>query len=404
MVKEKHMTVSKTAITSQQPQRPPLLRKNQQRREARDKVLKALRQHEGVPLDPAVEAWSDQLMNLFTRDGELVSCPLFSNNFPCPTSLAVNYASNIMTGSTDFMFWPIVQGAVFNGEEYVSAKATFAGAVVGNLGPILKGSTRDSVASAYYVGVAQHPTIAAASVQPLMWDTLETPFAYPDNGTGKGVEARCVAYNVRVTFTGALNATKGWVEWAAPYEPPINDPGASSFDDYHRDKSYRREFFSSQRTFIIRWQPTCDDIKFVANNCDVASTNISTRLPFRVGGLLATDSILIEFMAVQEFTGAAAIPTQRARLQTPDATHVANALVIGHGTINSEAVVQSSGATKRAPALHLKHIVKAAKASTHGYVGRFIGGAEHLLKNVSKVTALAKTAGSVWGELAALAA
>jgi hypothetical protein len=345
-----------------------------------------------VPLDPAVVAWDEQLTDLFHRKADPVSCPLFENNFPCPTTIVSNYQSTDLTGSPAYGILPVVQGAYFDvtEDQYRTGKATFADAAEHAVGPILSG-TLPAVAAGIISGAMSNAYQPTNVLIPIDWPLLSNPFS---SGTSGGMSLRTIAYGIQITFDGPLNETEGYVEMIQPYEPMYGIPAAGNFDQYRRDRSYSKQYFSSKRTFEFFYSPTCDDIRFTPDQTSstLPASEISARFALRLGGLKSTDKIQVNFMSIQEWSGHLAIPTQKPRLVTPDSAHVVNALVVGHGALN-----------QRGSPTH-STIAKALKVSTHGHswLKGITSAAKPLLEDVGAAVTLVKQGAKVWNAVSGM--
>jgi hypothetical protein len=367
--KKKSTSQPSTAMVSKStkgPPVPPMIRKDDKRAE-RDTVkmlLSKLASHgeADVPLDPAVVAWAEQLDDLFYRESEPVHCPLFQNSFGCPTTVILNYASADLAGYAEHTLLPIIQGAYSSANDgYTAGHVTYS-SIDYPLGPIISmtGTAASPIAMLTSNGLNHMGTGAASALNPLFYDGLLTPFGCGGSASSNN-KYRTIAYNVRITFQGPLSETEGYIRYWQPYEP-ITGSAASGIHPtvYDRDRSYRKKFFSARRTYEVIWHPSCDDLDFIE---DTSFSNVvhsvSSRMPIWIGGLKSSDTINVEVIAVQEWTGIKSIPTQVPRLATPDTVHVQNAIVLGHGLANA-----SDGKAK----YNLAHVAKAAKIATHGWI------------------------------------
>lgn len=379
---------------------PPIARGKQDKKDSRDPVLSAIRKTipkgrlaSSIPLDPAVDAWSEQLTDLFHRKSKVVGCPLFESNFPCPTTLVTNYATSGLSGQIAYGIICPVQGAYYDvgDEKYHSGSATFAGPVTRGVGPIMSGAVNKTVAGVVVNGTMADCYANTTTSTAIDWPQLSSPF---NSGTSAAMDYRTVAYGVRITFTGPLSETEGWVEMVQPYEPMYGTSAASAFDQFRRDRSYRKDYFSSKRTYEYYYSPTCDDIKFVQDksNTALAASEVSSRFCLRIGGLKTTDILQIEFVAVQEWVGHLSIPTQQPRLVTPDATHVVNALVAGHGALNQK------GEPNHA------QIARAMKVATHGHswLKSITDSARPLLEDARAAVDIVKAGAKVWNSVSGI--
>lgn len=399
--------MNKTGVkqTNPTPKKPPMAAKKVSAREERDQVVEYIRKNskERDLLDPCAHQWLEQLHDVWTRRGDPVGMPLFEDNFPCPTIVAKAYGSTpitVATGMNQIHLWGFPNGctsaagnpgipildAAAHSTQFVDA----AGQEI-NLGPLLH-----PVGNGAASGLVYFQSATAGNVAPvltlttaLQYDRVDTPFLMTQDGT----EFRTSSYGVRVTFIGRLIDTEGYIEFAAPYELPNRNEATTGF---RADRSYRREFFGDKRTHEFVWQPNCDDVKFSLDAPAVPEgTGDPSRFFMTIAGLQPGDKFIVETFCVQEFTGRKAIPVQTAKKLTQDATHVVNALVSGHGSVNKPSLGQT-----RAP--RLATLATAHKVNGHPLLRRILTGVGRAGNLALQVGKYAKGGAKVIEEISAL--
>jgi hypothetical protein len=227
---------------------------------------------------------------------------------------------------------------VGNEQRYIAVPATFSNGAH-KIGSIVKSQLHESTSFGYFQSISEEQTTAPTLnlVTALPYDSLSNPFfsGRPGVVEATGLNMRTAAYGVRVSFMGRLSDTEGSVMYMAPWEPQDD---STNFSALRRDVSFRRKYFSSNRTFTFFWQPTCDDVRFTQDYGDAyaATTFGHGRHFMSLSGLTAGDKLQFEIIHVQEFVGARAIPTNVPRILSPDATHVLNTLVHAHGATGGD--------------------------------------------------------------------
>lgn len=286
------------------------------------------------------KAWLKQLNSVFERHVAPVHMPLYDNNYPCPSTLVTNVAAHSLTMVNGFLHvYPMVNGTFNTSDDcYTSAAAAFANGTA-KIGGNLSSASYGPVAFAYADAVAENTFYtwpAAVSQTKVEMSPLSTPFTtgLAASPNASGLSFRTVAYGIRVSFSGSLQSTEGWVEWYQPYEPQAQ-AASIAVTTLRRDPSYRRKYFSSQRTHEFFWEPTCDDVKFCRDYGETALiSNITTRQYLLCGGLAAGDKLDIEVVSIQEWVGYKAVPVQEPRYATPKQAQLANTVLATYGTLN----------------------------------------------------------------------
>lgn len=339
--------------------------------------------HEDL-VDPDVAAWSRQLTNLFISKDAPVGMPLFEDNFPCPTTVVTNYGAKEVTavlGTEEIQCWGCVNGAETDTFAFSVAR-TDQDLHAAIYGPNVSYGAQKPVGLQYIhvaPGTAMPATRKPSTSSSVFLETLRQPF----EASTTSMEYRTCAYAVRVTFIGKLTDTEGFVEFAAPWELPKVTDFLSS---YKRDVSHKLKFFSSQRTHTFNWAPACNDVIFAENDLSSSDIDMGTRFLLRIGGLAAGDKLLIEVIKITEYTGALTVSTQQPRRQSPDATHVLNAMVTHNGHVNDD----------RGP--RFEHVVGAHKMISHPWLRKAIDNGEDFLKDATKAAGVVKAGAKLFSQ------
>jgi len=301
-----------------------------------------------------VKAWLKQLNRVFDRNVRPVSMPLFKDLYPCPTTIVANLGSaNVLMANTNLVcqFWP--NGSTIGNSTLQSGvSGTTIGGITSRIGPNLNSATLPTSVGCIYqttsaLAEAALVAPALATTNALLYDGLINPFPSGNTGTSgaNGMQFRTAAFGVRFSFVGKLADTEGYVEWYAPYELPNANPGVV-IRSLRKDPSYRRCYFSDQRTFEFFWEPTCDDIEFSQDNGDNATvTSVNSRHFAILGGLASGDKLEIEYVTFQDWTGVRALSTSVPVYVAANPSALANTVLATHGSINSDV---SDGKTHQA--------------------------------------------------------
>jgi hypothetical protein len=382
------------AITKRNVTRPPLV----VNKKALPKPLQA------KVLDPKAEAWLEQLTTVFERKGQLQPMPLFEDQFPCPTTMAVNYATTnftITAGNQMIDSWHYPCGVPIGGaagddanKPLTGSAVTSAAASVGKLGPILQTATVNGWPALWQYqpeATAMNDYALPSACLPTVYEALSSPFysgATGAAGQATGEEFRTAAYGVRITYMSKLADTEGYVEHYAPAEYPSNLSAVSAYS--RRDQAYRINYFGVKKSFCYFWTPNCDEIPFSLDVCDSALSNqrIPSRFAIRVGGLTEGEKIRMEIICVQEWTGAKAVATQIPRTLTPDSTHVTNALTVHRGAQHDQ---EEGGVITRG--VKLSHLAAGHKAIAHPLWRQIVDHAPAAIEDFKKVAEAGKKVG-----------
>lgn len=299
---------------------------------------------------PHIEKWSKEIQHPFenSNNESKIPTPGSASITSCPTSKAENYGvvDVIIRGTqTGFTQWLYPSGSQNAAQPKTSTFAVETTDGKCNIGPIL--SPADSAIFGA-VGVyamddpgASPPTplrqfnppaySAADPSTGLIYDRLVAPFAISTERSD--VQMRTSKLGVRVTFTGKLLDTEGWVD---VYNPQLW-PGSSEYgvagqsvylSTMRRDDSFARKYFSSKRTYEFVWTPNCQSLVDTAVDAIIVSSAAlrDSRFVIQVGGLQEGDKVQVEWICAQEFTGTPTTSTLTPSPVTHDITHLANAI------------------------------------------------------------------------------
>lgn len=312
-----------------------------------------------IPVHDTVQAWSDLMMNPFTADAEGVYSPISSKLIPDPSTKVRNYGTTsipVATGADQVIMWFYPEGSIQPGSG--GAQEVLQGfAITGmptnitQMGPIL--SNLDVSFSAGS-GIIQQISTAGAAIpktQPyalgaagliagttfgLPWDALTNPFAIPKDQSD--TKFRCTAFGIRISYTGKLSDTEGYVDYYNPYKWSGVAGETVDMDSLRRDPSHRRKYFSNKRTHTFVWHPNqlAESYADIALNGDPIE-NCTSRTMLRIGGVTFGDKFELEYIGFQEFIGFMAVSTNSPAPVTKDTVHVANAIPEMHGRMNGGA-------------------------------------------------------------------
>jgi len=315
-----------------------------------------------IPVHDKVQAWSDLMMNPFSANSEGVYSPISSKLIPDPSTKVRNYGTATVivpvlgagsVESINMWFWP--EGTIEPGA--AGAKEVLQGFSVGDLGasntnqygPILSNENASLGAAAgilqmhdtSFTGIAfTHPsaplTTGVSLTESLPWDNLQNPFPIPDKTSD--TKFRCTAFGLRVSYTGKLSDTEGYVDYYNPYKWSGTSDQPVDMNSLRRDPSHRRKYFSNKRTHTFVWHPnqlaeSYADIALNASNMAACTS----RTMLRIGGIQAGDVFEIEYIGFQEFIGFRAVSTNSASPVSKDIVHVSNAIPEMHGRMNGDA-------------------------------------------------------------------
>jgi hypothetical protein len=228
----------------------------------------------------------------------------------------------------------------------------------------------------------------------LPYDTKDDPFFFTANASipiQEQVTCRTIAFGVRVTYTGALQNTEGWVEFINPYEWPTALAGANvPFSGYRRDPSYRRVYFSKERTAEFIWRPNCEGPKFLGAYSMVAGVNNTQgcRFCIKSGAMVSGDSYQVEWISHVEYINPHSQSIMSLSPQSHDAAHIGNAIVTSHIS-NSHLAVEVE-AHKHLAEPHSSSLLSAGEAALAGAGG--IGVARSLVTRAMPYLARAGSA------------
>lgn len=347
-----------------------------------------------IPVSDKVEAWSDLLAHPFTAPSSGVYPPISNDVVPCPSTKVRNYGTSTIViedyagggATTGFgmWFWPegriggdgdnsILNGFTIAANQLEPGSATFR-----QFGPTLSGqdpnTTNGLGASAGVwtpinavngtIFTTPPATNVAAPTTALVWDGLVNPFAIPPEASD--VKFRNIAFGVRISYSGKLQDTEGYVDFFNPYAWTGTANLSRTVASLRRDPSHRRFYFSNKRTHTFVWHPNCESSTYAsiyrAGDADLSRT--PSRFVMEVGGCAAKDIFEVEYIIFQEFTGHPAVPTNTPSPVAHDITHVANAIPELRGKMNAGATV--------GPTSTLSQHVAVSKMHEHSSV---IGGA-----------------------------
>lgn len=306
-------------------------------------------------LDPALCKWAELMADPFNSRHAGITFPINKDGFPCPRFPIRNYCTyDLVCGPSisDIGLWFFPTGVNLGGNSYTWRPWTDAVPVTRMIGPCCNQAVGGIVTqTAPWCFVFQQASSFAAidtmTVQGNSAANTMVPFeTMPEvtlnesqNGYSRS-NGRTVAYGVRVSYTGSLGNTKGYVEFFQPTECPptgIILGSTNTMSANRRGVAFRRHYFSSHRTFTYVWEPICDEIDDVQiSGSGTPSQNIvGCRLAAHIGGTVENDSFAVEVISFQELSGTpwaqSAIPVP----QSPDAVHMANAIVANYGMVNT---------------------------------------------------------------------
>jgi len=352
-----------------------------------------LRLAHGDLVDQAGGEWLDQLTDVFDRTGPLAHMPLYEDQFPCPTSMAINTGTEtvaISGSNTCINAWLTPCGAPVGaaaGDDLVDplTSVAFADATVTNvkLGPILHPLTAGWECSpGVFKQIVGDTTPTEAfftnTVTAFRYDPLVSPFS--SGGTGaqgiqNGEQFRTAAFGIRVTFMGKLSDTEGYVECFQPAEYTDAVAGVH----VKRDQAYRLNYFGTERSFTYYWTPNCDEVKFSMDTFDTvySARYIPARMAIGVGGLVAGDKIRFDFVCIQEWAGRSAIATQVPRTLSVDAPHITNMLTLHRGAQHDETSIQG----KKVPGKPLKQLTAGVKVVSTPWLKKAIAAAPGIISD-----------------------
>lgn len=366
----------------------------------------------GDLLDPQASAWMNQLTDLFERDAPLVHMPLAEDQFPCPSTLVVNYGrfdTQVGSGEDGMRAWftpcgvPSAPGQGQDPSEELDAISftdslgrTCKPGVV--LKPMQVGANPEQFAVA---GILQHGTFGIGDMPNsvnsstgvgLAYEDLTSPFMSGNgfaSNTSTGQQFRTAAFGVRVTYVGRLADTEGYVEHYAPAEYAYG--GESSFQ--RRDQAYRLRTFGVQKTHEFYWTPNCDEIRYSLDmgSGSIPGYTLTSRFGIQIGGMQTGDKVRIEYICVQEWAGNKAIPTQIPRSLTPDATHMVNAITLHRGAHH----VEEDAIGKVSRPKRLTTLASGIKALSHPWLHKAISAAPDAINNVKAAHSAASKVYSV---------
>ena len=353
---------------------------------------------EGVTSD-CVKRWSDLVSDPFHADAEGVYMPLAEDSFPCPSIKYSNYGAtevSVGVGMCCVKAWFYPEGWLSLTEQPQFPKIT-ANGQVGILGCALA-----PVVGASFAGVwSESATVDGdtapnfASCSGLAYDALTSPTQCLNHaGTSQSspLQVRTSAFGIRISFIGKLTDTEGYIEFFNPFENFNVATGTTQdLTALRRDPSYRRDFFSAKRTYTYVNHPNCNSVKYChtpeASAGDASSA--FSRMMVRIGGLVAGDKILIEYMVHQECTINTLAALNTPVTVAPDAIHLANALAGVHGHLNPK-----DG--KKPP--QIVHAIAASKVQHHPWLhaaSRGVTSAASLLGGLAMPAAVKKIAAAV---------
>lgn len=320
-----------------------------------------------VPVSDKVKAWSDLLANPFTAPSAGVYPPISNDVVPCPSTKVRNYGTETIVvqdytagGTTEgfgMWFWPEGRiggdgdNSILNGFTVAAAQIDASSATYRQFGPTLSGENPGSInglgaAAGVWTPInASNPllyttpsaTQAAAPTKSFIWDDLINPFAIP--AAESDVKFRNTAFAVRISYSGKLMDTEGYVDFFNPYAWTGTAALSRTLASLRRDPSHRRFYFSNQRTHTFVWHPNCESSTYagIYRTADADLSRTPARFAMQVGGVIATDVFEIEYICFQEFTGHPAVPTNTPSPIAHDITHVANAIPELRGKMNKGA-------------------------------------------------------------------
>jgi hypothetical protein len=303
-----------------------------------------------VPVCSKVKKWSDLLKDPFAAPSGDVYCPITSNLIACPSTKVRNYGTANLDGAEEMVGWLYPQGRASSVGPFLSNAIVAGGLISSNqdsqVGPILKNEAAPIAlcgfvsrrTSALTVPFTTSPAVQTGSpkLDGLAWDALENPFEVPK--AGGDMKFRNTAFAIRISYVGKLVDTEGFVEFFNPYHWPQEsaDGYAVQLDTLRRDPSYKRFYFSANRTVTFVWSPNCESVDFASIvDADYSlPKDLFSRMMFRIKGIQPTDIIEFEYIGFQEFTGHTTISSQTPSENTVDSVHLGNAISKLRGRMN----------------------------------------------------------------------
>lgn len=359
--------------------------------------------HAKIPVSDPVQAWSDLLADPFGAPSEGVYPPISNSVVPCPSTKVRNYGTTTITVGTysgnvgnGFAFWFFPSGTIYDqgatpiwGGTIPVADVDAASQFNRTFGPILNGPNITAingfgacagfyrpVTAAYIDPVTTlSPTTAGSPLNSLPWDDLENPFVVPGKDTD--VAFKCTAFAVRITYSGKLLDTEGYVDFYNPYAWTGTNAEARTMSSLRRDPSHRRGYFSNNRTHTYVWHPNCESSNYarVVRDTTIASTEVVSRMMLQLGGVTPGDTFEIEFIGFQEFTGYTAVATNTPAPIAHDVVHVANAIPDLRGKMNK-------GATNGPTSTLAQHVAASKAMSVPGIIETATGVHEAVVKHI----------------------
>jgi hypothetical protein len=294
----------------------------------------------------------------FNAPSEGVYPPITNEVVPCPSTKVRNFGTQtyeVAAGETQAVFWCYPSGTLtefgLEGGGIQIAQAVNTDSV--QFGPVLTPDGTGSVLSqrGVFSFFAAGPSTWVPTTAPLggtgvgapsqvrsaVWDQLINPFAIP--GSTSDVKFRCTAFAIRISYTGKLTDTEGFVDFYNPYAWTGTAQTQRDLSSLRRDPSHRRYYFGNQRTHEYVWHPNCESCSPVSINASnpFDCRQLISRFMFSIGGIAAGDIFEIEAIGFQEYTGHPAVPTNTPSPVATDVVHVANAIPQLQGTMNKGA-------------------------------------------------------------------
>jgi hypothetical protein len=362
--------------------------------------------HAVIPVSDPVHAWSALLADPFNAPSEGVYPPISNTVVPCPSTKVRNYGTvsitlPALTGGlvpSGVSCWLYPSGTIGGtGSSPLIAVTPPQSDVDGasqayrTIGPVLNGTTPTSIngfgsCAGFWTYInASNPDPLTAPTQttpanPLStfpWDDLENPFTIP--GKQSDVMFKTTAFAIRITYSGKLLDTEGWVDFYNPYTWTGTTPQPRTMSSLRRDPSHRRGYFANKRTHTFVWHPNCESSNYVPivrdDNPDVNA--MVSRFMLEIGGVAPGDTFEIEYIGFQEFTGYTAVATNTPSPIAHDVVHVANAIPALQGKMNSGAsngpkstLAQHVAASKAISLPGVKHIA----SGIHEAVSKVVKG------------------------------
>lgn len=306
-------------------------------------------------IDPMICRWSALQADPFNAPFGGVHFPINKDLFPCQKQFIRNYCSADIVaaaGTTDWGLWFFPMGQ-WSGNSCIWRPVTDATPATRMLGPCCNSVVGGIVtAAASWCFMHQQNTSFAAvdtlTIAPVNVLNTWVPYeSYPEvvlletqNGPSTS-NGRTIAYGIRISYTGDLSATRGYVEFFQPTEYPGGTlpvtGNLNTMSANRRGPAYRRHYFSSHRTFTYMWEPICDEIDEAVINAAGTLVNpyVPVRLAAHIGGIEQLDQFTVEVMCIQELSGKSHAGQAQITSQSPDATHLANAIVANYGATNA---------------------------------------------------------------------